>query len=309
MNGLQTLDRAEIQLAEQFLGCDIPLYGSNVEVIRTKIKESIFEDVRRLLTLARSKPPLDPREIARFWKVLSVVEDPSLVSGEACLNPIDGGFIIRLNPRIPRLKRRFNCAHEIAHTYFYNVSVNPPERFYPRARYWVEEGYACEIAREILIPEPYLSDFAIRNCSYPSLRTLLELRTYFDVSYDALALRLLHDAHLWNKRFWRDKLWEGLIITIYLSDNYDIEQGLKIKVYRSPKYRNRLTNITSNKLKNPKKKNIRNYELFKRFRDHIFESLERGIHEAIVRTGKDIYCVEACKVGSKAGVALIHNSP
>jgi len=245
------LDNAEFWLVRQFLGPGVPfIYTDNSECIRFELKKRIFDDIRHHIKSANLKPPIDLKEIAKVRKVVAIIDDPGLVSREACLVPVDGGFLIKLKLQVPEIKKRCNCAHEIGHTYFYDLNKNPPEKSYLNSRYWVEEGYVWEIAREIIAPEPYLSDFVVTHNLSLSINALVKLSRYFKVSYGLLGKRLLHDAHsLINKEFWNENAWEGIIAVSFLSNNkYGILKKPKVYIYRSPQYKYRLTDLTSKKL-------------------------------------------------------------
>ncbi|MCD5401685.1 ImmA/IrrE family metallo-endopeptidase [candidate division NPL-UPA2 bacterium] len=251
MSTLAVLDPAELWLAKQFLGSNAITSKSNVSLFRMKLKKKILEEVRHLFRRAKVEPPIDLSEIAQYRRVLEIREDSGLVSKEACLLPTGGGFVITLNPRVRgKVRKRFNCAHEIAHTYFYDLTVDPPRKFHSSKQYWVEEGYAWEIAREMLVPEPHLSNYVLGNNLRFSVGSMVRLRNHFEVSYDLLARRLLHDAHSWNMEFWGNKAWQGLIIVLTLSPE---ESGMETsrsntRVYRSPVYGHRLKDVTSRKL-------------------------------------------------------------
>jgi hypothetical protein len=59
-------------------------------------------------------------------------------------------------------------------------------------------------------------------------------------------MRLLHDAHVWNYNFWKNELWNCIIILAEISPSAKIN-NLRIKIYRSPKFKYRLRRIRSNK--------------------------------------------------------------
>ena len=239
MNVIKPIATAEKWLAKQFLEpIEYNIFLREPTSLRNEIKKRIFNDIRELiLTSGQTTPPFSPKKIAHYRKIKSITPDETLKHREAILIPKDDGFIIKFNPKKPFVRVRFSIAHEIGHTYFFDLNTNPPQKFYSvmSSRYWVEEGYACEVAREILAPEPYLSDITKQICKHPSLHTLIQLQKDFNISYDVLIRRLLHDSHLWNANFWGNNLWNAIIIMANVSaTNGDITN---LKVYRSPTYK------------------------------------------------------------------------
>ncbi len=239
MNTGKPVADAEKWLAKQFLDpAEYNIFLHNPTSLRNEIKKRIFCKIRKLIsTSGQTKPPFAPDKIAHYRKIKSIIDDKELRDREAILIPEDDGFVIKFNPTKPRVRIRFSLAHEIGHTYFFNLNTNPPQKFYSimSSRYWVEEGYACEIAREILAPEPYFSAITTQISKLPSIHALVRLQKVFDISYEVLIRRLLYDSHLWNANFWGNNLWNAIIITANVSsiDN----EATNLKVHRSSTYK------------------------------------------------------------------------
>jgi len=313
MRALKLFDPAETWLAKHFLGPEVTIYKNNIEFVRLELKKRVFEDVRRLIKSANLKPPFDPKEIAKFRGVLDVIEDPDLLSREACLIPTDRGFIIKLNPRVPETKKRCNCAHEIGHTYFYNLDTNPPSKSYSSKRYWVEEGYVSEIAREIVVPEPDLFNFVQRRNLHLSVQALIELSSNFKVSYGVLGERLLHDAHSINKEFWDGNVWEGIIaVSVSPKDGKAcISKKPKIEIYRSPKYKRRLMDVTSKKLEKAFEGRTDVPEVIEKIMRLILEKFidtESNIHKQNFSKGRSEFCIEVGKVDEKCVLSVLYEN-
>jgi Zn-dependent peptidase ImmA (M78 family) len=236
------LDPAEIWLAKQFLEpneSNIFLSTENPKPIRDEIKKRIFNDVRTLIYKSgQHSPPFNPQKIMKYKVIRKIIWNKNLTHRESMLIPKPDGFYIQANPNHPITRKRFSLAHEIGHTYFFDLGSSPPRKFYPisSSRYWVEEGYACEIAREILMPEPYLSKITCKLTKAPSVHALIKLKSLFNISYEVLIRRLLFDAQLWNSNFWGNSLWNAILITSEILPN-DEANSPKIKVYRSPKFK------------------------------------------------------------------------
>jgi Zn-dependent peptidase ImmA (M78 family) len=249
MKKIRCIDPAENWLAKNFLEPgEYTVFLKDPESIRAQIKRRIFNEIRELISKSnQTSPPFNPEKIGSYRRINEIIRDEKLIHREALLFPTHEGFIIKLNPRKPESRVRFSCAHEIGHTYFFDLNTSPPQKLYSvsSSRYWVEEGYACDIAREILAPEPQLSSITIKLSERPSVESLIQLRKDFNISYEPLIMRLLIDAHSYNADFWEKHLWQAIIITAEMPINKQIE-NLKIKVVRSTSYKYRLKNIRKN---------------------------------------------------------------
>lgn len=248
MNDVKLIDNAEKWLAKQFLDpAEYNVFLRNPTFLRNEIKKRIFREIRELISMTdQTKPPFAPEKIAQYRKIKCIVSDETLAHREAILIPQDDGFIIKFNPKKPNVRVRFSLAHEIGHTYFFDLNTRPPQKFYSMVSslYWVEEGYACEIAREILAPEPHLSTITTQICEYPSIHALIQLQKNFNISYEVLIKRLLYDSHLLNANFWGNNLWNAIILTANVSRTED--EVTNLKVHRSPTYKYKFKDIMNN---------------------------------------------------------------
>lgn len=174
------------------------------------------------------------------------------------------------------------------------MSFSPPKKLFPTfsCRYWVEEGYASEIAGEILVPEPFLRNISSSLGKGPCLETLIKLRSVFNVSFEVLLKKLLVHAHLWDDEIWGKEKWEAIVLTAepLAEDN----GNYKLKIYRSPGYEYKLKNIT----KRNEISEIINKILLKN------ESIDE-----IVNIGRNDYIVQASIVRywPKLAILILHN--
>jgi len=290
------LDPAEKWLAKQYLDpgeYNAFLRGQELDFLRTEIKKRIFNEIRNFISKSnQNSPPFNPEKIMGYRKIRKIVWDKKLKFRESLLIPIADGFIININPNKPDTRLRFSIAHEIGHTYFFDLNTSPPQRSYhvSSSRTWVEEGYACEIAREILMPEPYISKAASKFIEAPS-QVLLELKKSFCVSYEVLIMRLLHDAHLWNYEFWKNSLWDGIVIIAklpFLGESH----ALQMKVYRSPAFKYKFKDIRHNE----------------KIKEEIMDILKNNAHiDKRINIGKrkTQYRIHGLPVGKRANIAIL----
>lgn len=129
-------------------------------------------------------------------------------------------------------KQRFACAHEIAHTYFFDLEKDPPRKPYRRStsRYWVEEGLCYELARRILIPKRMIENW-MDNATPPCIKDFRAMMRSFFVSGELLAYRI-HDLSTWN----------ALILIFELIGSNGNGNGA-ISLYKVLKSGNRMGNV------------------------------------------------------------------
>lgn len=125
-----------------------------------------------------------------------VVFDSEGASG-AILEPVPGGFILRLGQNQTTVRRRFGIAHEIGHTFFYNLNYDPPIKIFPRECSSIlgekkEEDICNAFARELLMPRELVQQ-DITNANQRNLQMIIDLAGKYVVSTEVAARRLLLD--------------------------------------------------------------------------------------------------------------------
>lgn len=142
-------------------------------------------------------PPIALHNIERLRLIRQkIVFDTDEASG-AILIPASGGFILRLGKRQTSVRRRFGIAHEIGHTFFYDLDCDPPRRLFPRETFHLlgerkEEDICNAFARELLMPVEIIQG-DIGNFSNRNLQVIIELATKYLVSPEVAARRLILD--------------------------------------------------------------------------------------------------------------------
>lgn len=156
-------------------------------------EEFLFKQAASLLAKSgQSKPPFNPQKaLPPTVKCVELVE----LSRDGMLIPVQGGFIIKINSLKPLVRQNFTCAHEIGHTFFYDVTGERPWRPYKSmSTYWGEEGLCYEFAEEMLMPR-LIMEKTISSLN-PSITSLQELIKMFQVSTEAMARRISR-LNLW----------------------------------------------------------------------------------------------------------------
>ncbi|MCY4580506.1 MAG: ImmA/IrrE family metallo-endopeptidase [Chloroflexi bacterium] len=148
-----------------------------------KVKTAILEAAERGWT----GPPYDPFQLADLMNIGVTPNDEVFDARTVPVGP--DGFRIEFNPNRPHGRMRYSIAHEIAHTLFPDCGESVRNRLRPswfREDEWQLELLCNVGAAEILMPTRYGSledeDVDINN--------LVRLRQQFDVSMEALLLRI-----------------------------------------------------------------------------------------------------------------------
>lgn len=157
-------------------------------------REFLLRQATELLSEnGQATPPFDPRRaIPRSVKRVEITR----LSRDGMLIPVDGGFVLKLNSQRPPVRQRFACAHEIGHTFFYDLSGPRPWR--PNesmSSYWAEEDLCYQFAEEMLMPAAHMT--RLGGAMSPSLASFQELLMTFRVSAEALARRIRR-LRLWR---------------------------------------------------------------------------------------------------------------
>ena len=121
---------------------------------------------------------------------------------EGVLAPVSGGFRLYLQsnfanrPGVER-RRRFTLAHELVHTFFYELvdGVPRPRKSSPKGE---KLERLCHLgASQILVPDGLLAEELSRRGEVASSEAVLELAKAFDVSVEVV-MRRLHERRLFS---------------------------------------------------------------------------------------------------------------
>lgn len=150
-------------------------------------------------------PPYSPASYATLRNVKQIVHRDMEVDGR--LIPYSGGFIIELRKGRPQERKNFTCAHELAHTFFYESvpSIKYRTLTSSHPHHDQDEEMLCNIAAaELLMPSSVFSKIAM---DYPaSPQSLQQLAKIFETSLIATVVHLLR-LHIWDSTFilWQEK--------------------------------------------------------------------------------------------------------
>jgi Zn-dependent peptidase ImmA (M78 family) len=181
-------------------------------ILGAKLKAVLCKDVE-LLERKRGMlvPPFDPFAISTIGKceVNYRFSHRRDVGGDGSLRPCADGFLIQIDETLRDRPHRMRstAAHELMHTFFYDVSAVPPIRLGQDSKAkWhstMEEEICNHLAREFLVPSFSLDDAFVNNESLkvPSAQSIESLKSLYAVSSDIIGFRLIVDLQLWNAIF------------------------------------------------------------------------------------------------------------
>lgn len=140
--------------------------------------------------------PVDLRRVSASLGLRVVVEDLGRL--DACLIPHGAGHVVKLNSRVPRARRRFSLAHEIAHALLQSQlgAHRPPDPTLCRGSATGDltvETLCDAFAAELLMPYAHFRRFALDQ-RYVSVDGIEQLSQLFDTSVSAAARRLTETA-------------------------------------------------------------------------------------------------------------------
>lgn len=169
---------------------------------RGPAEESVRELVRQLLALAGEVAP--PVRLGNLLPKRHVSKIRYVNGGpDAHLRVQDQTFVIEVKRGSPRSRVRFSIAHELVHTFFYDLDSPNLRRACPVPHGHPDEERLCDIgAAELLMPARFVES-ALAAAPRPgeedfSLDVFRRLVTRFAVSPEALARRLVQDLGMWQ---------------------------------------------------------------------------------------------------------------
>jgi hypothetical protein len=166
------------------------------------LQSSVEKLASDLLQIAgQYEPPVNLFSLFPHRRILKAV--PSKKLGTEGLLRVDReGFAIIYRP-CHRVRERFTIAHEIGHTFFYNLQMSPPVRLSPSPFPLADEQRICDlIASELLMPRNSVLRVVERlesegwRVSPPEM--LMSLARTYSVSVPVVVRRLVQELSIWD---------------------------------------------------------------------------------------------------------------
>jgi hypothetical protein len=173
-------------------------YWTNPSVL-SLVKRSDADPIRTITEKARalaldaiergwSGPPYDPLALCDLLKIRVI---PREDIADARTVPSPTGFVVEFNPNRPRVRIHYSICHEIAHTLFPDADQRVQHRLTHdkmKGDDWQLEMLCNIAASELAMP---VGSFLALTGEEISIDTIINLRKRFEVSAEALVLRLI----------------------------------------------------------------------------------------------------------------------
>jgi hypothetical protein len=189
-----------------------------------EVKGAFFSEIERLLKEAgQLRPPIDPTQLFGSRKIDKMTSsDDVFEHGKLLVSP--SGFSIVVSTRISGTHARFVIAHEICHTFFYDLSKTPPVLGFEKTseNQEVLEGLCSEGARHILMPDKEFREWCSK-ISFPNGKAILGGMNKFLVSAELLIRRL---------REFHQRKWSVGFIFISYKLHHGVREFTVDKVYK-----------------------------------------------------------------------------
>ena len=207
--------------------------------------------------LTSKAPPIDVHALAARRGVVAISKGPLECDG-VISSTASGALSIEVNERHPKVRQRFTIAHEIGHTFFFDLDRADRHEIGScdadadgSMRSSAEEQLCNFAAAEILMPHRQFA--AIARAKGPSANGLRDLARTFDVSLQAAARRLAETLSLnITVALWEHDASTSTYNTSWLlrvpSGRRSAKRGLRIKknepgfdtLHRKDQYRGRV---------------------------------------------------------------------
>lgn len=178
-----------------------------------KLGDLLCEEAELLIRRSgQLKPPFKPLKVRRGNTKFEL----RMNSNRAAHIPTKEGFRIEIAHKdVTDLsdlstRARTTIAHEVAHTFFYDISEHPPKPIgvvSSKKSQWEIEHICYRIGRALLMPSFSISHLLSNspNMKNASLRKMGWLKNLFKVSFHIVAWRMIKDLKLWNSCFVESK--------------------------------------------------------------------------------------------------------
>lgn len=163
-------------------------YKASEQLLRLSNQHKPATNLTPILPLRRINPTIVFEEKLEPLATLRITNDGfQIIANESLKDSLNSNML------------RFTIAHEIGHTFFYDIHKKPPVRFHCLRSFDRGEDKLCDLfASALLTPDEWIYEKfdIIRNSNI--FYIIKKLSSFFRVSYSAMAYRLIHDLNLWN---------------------------------------------------------------------------------------------------------------
>lgn len=150
-----------------------------------------------------TRPPIKLERMKEMRRIASEISFELPDGPDAVLSPGREGFALRQKAGQSVARHRFNTAHEIGHTFFYDINRTPPRRLLTggsqarsrtsKASFRDKEEEICSVfARALLLPQHLLLE-EMRRVPDDKLVFFLRVARTYAVSFEVVVRRILID--------------------------------------------------------------------------------------------------------------------
>jgi IrrE N-terminal-like domain len=169
--------------------------------VRKQDREFVARRCEYILSQTGTGIPIKLLPIARFQRVKHIKLGPILIEG--CTEPVQGGFNIFIRDEFSstidadnssdaeslKPRQRFTLAHEIAHTFFYDLTHDPPKVSKGIPKSDVIERL-CNLAAGHLLLPAHILEFRLQGTEAITAQRILRIAKEFSVSAEVVIRRL-----------------------------------------------------------------------------------------------------------------------
>lgn len=217
---------------------------NSVPSATTAIEAILWHTKMLIIESGIKEPPYTPAIYASIRNIKEIKNKPMQQEGQLIPNS-DGTFNIELRSDRSQERKNFTCCHEIAHTFFYEIS--PSIKYRNNTNYQdqptknqTEEEILCNIsAAELLMPQNKLKQI-IKNYQ-ASPESIVTIAKKFQASLTSTIIRI-HTLNIWKETFILWKITNGQINAewkissnkkIHYNPNIQIKNAQKSSIYKT----------------------------------------------------------------------------
>jgi len=185
------------------------------KILMKLLKEALIPEVHVLLRQnGMGFPPFDPFKISciKDAQIRVIYLPKEEIGADGSIETCENGFIIKIDKNLRDrsnqvYRLRTTMAHELMHTFFYDVLKPIPNKIgfrHPqKEEFWMEEELCGYLTREFLVPIFSLNELILKKADllFPSIPNIEFLKSIFVISSDVIAYRMIKDVSLWNAIF------------------------------------------------------------------------------------------------------------
>ncbi|MDZ7688647.1 MAG: hypothetical protein U5J64_07995 [Halobacteriales archaeon] len=239
---------------------ELRYYSIEDENPLSQIKQRIYDDIwKEMREYGEREPPFlsSDSKYVKYGRKAKIIETNRV--NTARMKVESNGFKIFINNDIWHRRKRTLIAHELGHTYLYDLDTEPIEPYYEKDRvadylrrreemWHMDEGFSWDLARQLVVPTPVLDRYIPKT---PSLYSFFRnTKKRFEITYSIMLKRLYWSTYNWDKGA---NYWNNSVFLVYPDSKIDEDDIPAPKgnteVYKGAEYKNITLKESWDKLK------------------------------------------------------------